>query len=188
MTLELPPSARYAPRSPINILLLDDTPAKLLTYEVILSELGENLIKATSADEAFQILLKTEVALVLTDVSMPSVDGFEFAKILRGHPRFEGMPIVFVSAIAQSDVDRLQGYASGAVRIQGRKRLVASRHRLRCGVSAASGVLGKLCDAGSNSLEALGAVFVAAPILWHSSPPTPDGSSRDIVVPVALRA
>ena len=115
MTLEFAPSARYAPRSPVNILLLDDTPAKLLTYEVILSELGENLIKAASADEAFQVLLKTEVALVLTDVSMPSVDGFEFAKILRGHPRFEGMPIVFVSAIAQSDVDRLQGYAHGAV-------------------------------------------------------------------------
>jgi PAS domain S-box-containing protein len=115
MTLEPAPSARDAPRSPVNILLLDDTPAKLLTYEVVLSELGENLIKATSADEAFQILLKIDVALVLTDVSMPSVDGFEFAKILRGHPRFESMPIVFVSAIAQSDVDRLQGYASGAV-------------------------------------------------------------------------
>ena len=115
MTLEPAPSARDAPRSPVNILLLDDTPAKLLTYEVVLSELGENLIKATSADEAFQILLKIDVALVLTDVSMPSVDGFEFAKILRGHPRFEGMPIVFVSAIAQSDVDRLHGYASGAV-------------------------------------------------------------------------
>jgi PAS domain S-box-containing protein len=115
MIPEPAPSARDAPRSPVNILLLDDTPAKLLTYEVILSELGENLIKAMSADEAFQILLKTDVALVLTDVSMPSVDGFEFAKILRGHPRFEGMPIVFVSAIAQSDVDRLQGYASGAV-------------------------------------------------------------------------
>jgi PAS domain S-box-containing protein len=115
MILEPAPSASDAPRSPVNILLLDDTPAKLLTYEVILSELGENLIKAMSADEAFQILLKTDVALVLTDVSMPSVDGFEFAKILRGHPRFEGMPIVFVSAIAQSDVDRLQGYASGAI-------------------------------------------------------------------------
>jgi PAS domain S-box-containing protein len=115
MTLEPAPSARGAPRSPVNILLLDDAPAKLLTYEVVLSELGENLIKATSADEAFQILLKIDVALVLTDVSMPSVDGFEFAKILREHPRFEGMPIVFVSAIAQSDVDRLQGYANGAV-------------------------------------------------------------------------
>ena len=115
MILEPAPSARDALRSPVNILLLDDTPAKLLTYEVVLSGLGENLIKATSADEAFQILLKIDVALVLTDVSMPTVDGFEFAKILRGHPRFEGMPIVFVSAIAQSDVDRLQGYARGAV-------------------------------------------------------------------------
>jgi two-component system, NtrC family, sensor kinase len=109
MILQSAPSARDVPRSPVNIFMLDETPAKLLTYEVILSKLGENLIKATSADEAFQILLKFDVALVLTDVSMPSVNGFEFAKILRGHPRFEGMPIVFVSAIAQSDVDRVAG-------------------------------------------------------------------------------
>jgi PAS domain S-box-containing protein len=115
MILQPASSASDVPRSPVNILMLDDTPAKLLTYEVILSQLGENLIKATSADEAFQILLKIDVALVLTDVSMPSVDGFEFAKILRGHPRFEGMPIVFISAIAQSDVDRLRGYANGAL-------------------------------------------------------------------------
>jgi PAS domain S-box-containing protein len=100
---------------PVNILLVDDTPAKLLTYEVVLGELGENLLTAKSADEAFQILLKTDVALVLTDVQMPTLDGFEFAKLLRGHPRFEALPIVFVSAVAQSDLDRLRGYASGAV-------------------------------------------------------------------------
>ena len=100
---------------PVNILLVDDTPAKLLTYEVMLAGLGENLIKAASAEEAFQVLLKTDVALVLADVTMPTLDGFEFARLLRGHPRFEATPIVFVSAIAQSDLDQLQGYASGAV-------------------------------------------------------------------------
>jgi PAS domain S-box-containing protein len=98
-----------------NILLVDDTPAKLLTYQVVLGELGENLITANSADEAFQVLLKTDVALVLTDVTMPTLDGFEFAKLIREHPRFERIPIIFVSAVAQTDLDRLRGYASGAV-------------------------------------------------------------------------
>jgi PAS domain S-box-containing protein len=101
--------------APVNVLLVDDTPAKLLTYEVALADLGENLIKAGSADEALQILLKKDVALVVADVSMPSLDGFEFAKLVRDHPRFRTTPIIFVSAIALSDLDRLQGYASGGL-------------------------------------------------------------------------
>src|ERR1700730_9564563 len=112
---ERAPHARARSRSPVNILLVDDTPAKLLTYEVILAELQENLIKTSSAEEAFDVLLKNDVALVLPDVSMPAVDGFEFAKALRAHPRFEATPIVFVTAIAHSDLDRLHGYTSGAV-------------------------------------------------------------------------
>jgi PAS domain S-box-containing protein len=115
MALEPTPRPKAPSRSPVNILLVDDTPAKLLTYEVMLADLGENLIKASSAAEAFAVLLKTDVALVLTDVSMPDVDGFEFAKSLRAHPRFEFTPIVFVSAMAHSDLDRLHGYTSGAV-------------------------------------------------------------------------
>ena len=63
--------------SKVNILMVDDQPAKLLSYEVILSDLGENLIKATSASEALNILLKNDVAVVLMDVSMPELDGFE---------------------------------------------------------------------------------------------------------------
>jgi PAS domain S-box-containing protein len=101
--------------NPVNVLLVDDTPAKLLTYEVILDGLGQNLIKANSADEAFQALLKNDVALVVADVSMPTIDGFEFAKIVRAHPRFGTTPIIFVTANALSDLDRLQGYACGAV-------------------------------------------------------------------------
>src|SRR2546430_14531180 len=101
--------------APVNLLLVDDTPAKLLTYEVVLAELGENLIKASSVEEALGILLKVDVALILTDVSMPAVDGFDFAKTVREHPRFRTIPIIFVSAIAHSDFDRLRGYASGAV-------------------------------------------------------------------------
>jgi CheY-like chemotaxis protein len=81
----------------------------------VLAELGENLIRASSVAEALEFLLKTEVAMILTDVSMAPVDGFEFANMVREHPRFGRTPIIFVSAIAQSDVDRLRGYTSGAV-------------------------------------------------------------------------
>lgn len=99
----------------VNILLVDDTPAKLLTYEVMLRDLGENLITAGSADEALQILLKTEVALILTDVSMPSLDGFGFAKLLREHPRFASTAVIFVTASALSDMDQLRGYDTGGL-------------------------------------------------------------------------
>lgn len=99
----------------INILLVDDQPAKLLSYEVILAELGENLIKANSAREAFTFLLKNDVAVVLVDVCMPELDGFELARMLRNHPRFEKTAIIFISAIHLSDVDRVRGYETGAV-------------------------------------------------------------------------
>lgn len=102
-------------QEPVNILLVDDTPAKLLTYESALGELGENLVKANSAEQALQILLKTEIAVILTDVSMPMLDGFGFATLLRQHPRFASKAIIFVTANALSDMDRLRGYATGAV-------------------------------------------------------------------------
>ncbi len=99
----------------VNILMVDDQPGKLLTYEAILSELGENLIKATSAKEALEKLLKTDVAVVLMDVSMPEIDGFELAEIVRQHPRFQKTAIIFISAVHLTDLDRLKGYQHGAV-------------------------------------------------------------------------
>jgi PAS domain S-box-containing protein len=99
----------------VNILMVDDQPAKLLSYEVILAELGENLIKATSAKEALNILLKTDIAVVLMDVSMPDVDGFELADIIRQHPRFQKTAIIFISGVHLTDSDKIQGYRSGAV-------------------------------------------------------------------------
>jgi PAS domain S-box-containing protein len=98
-----------------NILLVDDQPAKLMSYEVILSQLGENLLKAHSAREAFEILLKEEVAVLLVDVCMPELDGFELARMLREHPRYERTAIIFISAIHLSDLDRVRGYETGAV-------------------------------------------------------------------------
>src|ERR687883_418962 len=87
----------------VNILLVDDQPAKLLAYEVILKELGENLVVATSGREALEILLKTEIAVILVDVCMPELDGFQHAAM------------IFISAIQVSDFDRLRGYEMGAV-------------------------------------------------------------------------
>jgi PAS domain S-box-containing protein len=99
----------------VNILMVDDQPGKLLSYEAILADLGENLIKATSAKDALEKLLKTDVAAVLMDVSMPDIDGFELAEIIRQHPRFQKTAIIFVSAVHLTDLDRLKGYQHGAV-------------------------------------------------------------------------
>ncbi len=104
-----------APSDPVNILLVDDQPAKLLSYEVILAELGEVLIKASSAREALEKLLRHEVAVVLIDVQMPELDGFELAAMIREHPRFQQTALIFVSAIHLSDFDRIKGYEAGAV-------------------------------------------------------------------------
>jgi PAS domain S-box-containing protein len=101
--------------SKVNILLVDDQPAKLLSYEVILGEIGENLIKASSGREAMEHLLKSEIAVVLMDVCMPELDGFELASMLREHPRFRNTAIIFISAIHLTDTDRLRGYEMGAV-------------------------------------------------------------------------
>jgi PAS domain S-box-containing protein len=99
----------------VNVLLVDDQPDKLLSYEVILGELGENLVKAASAREALQFLLKNDVAVVLIDVCMPELDGFQLAAMIREHPRFRKTAIIFISAIHLTEVDRLRGYQMGAV-------------------------------------------------------------------------
>jgi signal transduction histidine kinase len=102
-------------RESVNILMVDDQAGKLLSYEAILSDLGENLLKAHSAREALDLLLKNEVAVVLMDVSMPELDGFELADMIRQHPRFQETAIIFISAVHLSDLDRLKAYQRGAV-------------------------------------------------------------------------
>src|SRR2546426_10839028 len=108
MTTTIPPS-------PVNILMVDDQPSKLLSYEVMLGELGENLVKASSGREALELLLKMDFAVVLMDVSMPELDGFELAEMIRQHPRFQRTAIIFISAVHLTDLDRLKGYQRGAV-------------------------------------------------------------------------
>jgi CheY-like chemotaxis protein len=99
----------------VNVLLVDDQPARLLTYETILSELGQNLVRAGSGLEALDKLMKDEFAVVLLDVSMPDMDGFEAATLIHQHPRFERTPIIFVTGVHISELDRLKGYKVGAV-------------------------------------------------------------------------
>src|SRR5438876_1915817 len=99
----------------VNILLVDDQPAKLLTYQAILADVGENLLSASNAKDALELLLKHDVAVVLIDVYMPDIDGFQLAEMIRNHPRFEKTALIFISAILLTDVDRLRGYEMGAV-------------------------------------------------------------------------
>ena len=108
-----PPSP--SPRERVNILLVDDQPARLLSYEAILRELGQNLVTASSGVEALGRLMQQEFAVILLDVSMPGMDGFETATMIHTHPRFEKTPIIFVTALHVTDLDRLKGYELGAV-------------------------------------------------------------------------
>ena len=100
---------------PAGILLVDDNPARLLSYRAILEPLGERLVDANSGMEALRRVMEEEFAVILLDVNMPQMDGFETASMIHQHPRFEKTPIIFVSAVNVSELDRLQGYKLGAV-------------------------------------------------------------------------
>src|ERR1700690_4450346 len=101
--------------SPVNILMVDDQPGKLLSYETILAGMGENLIRANSGNEALEQLLRKDIAVVLVDVCMPELDGFELASMIRSHPRFQRTAIILISSVMVEDVHRLKGYDSGAM-------------------------------------------------------------------------
>jgi signal transduction histidine kinase len=109
----LPPGAE--PPAPVNILLVDDQPGRLLTYRAILEPLGERLVEASSGMDALKRLMEEDFALILLDVNMPGMDGFETASMIHQHPRFERTPIIFVTAVNVTDMDRLKGYKLGAV-------------------------------------------------------------------------
>lgn len=99
----------------VNILVVDDRPDKLLTYEVMLAELNENLVRATSGREALRWLLRKDFAVILLDVNMPGMDGFETATLIRQRARSETTPIIFVSAVNDSINHVSRGYSLGAV-------------------------------------------------------------------------
>jgi signal transduction histidine kinase/DNA-binding response OmpR family regulator len=99
----------------VNILLVDDRPENLLAMETTLADLGQNLVRATSGREALRFLLTEEVALILLDVQMPELNGFELAEIIRGREQTQHTPIIFVSAASRDQQYIFKGYSLGAV-------------------------------------------------------------------------
>jgi signal transduction histidine kinase len=99
----------------VSILLVDDTPENLIAMEAVLVDLGQRLVKATSGQEALRLLLREEFAVILLDVNMPGMNGFETASLIRNRKQTEHIPIIFVSAISTTDTHLFQGYSLGAV-------------------------------------------------------------------------
>ena len=108
-------SEKTSDESPVNVLVVDDRPDNLLVMESILADLNQNLICATSAREALRFLLIEDVALILLDVQMPGLDGFEFAELIRERERTQHTPIIFVSANSVDEQYVFKGYSLGAV-------------------------------------------------------------------------
>ena len=107
-------ATQEAAAAPVSILLVDDQPSRLLTYRAILSDLNENFVEARSGMDALKLLMSHDFAVILLDVNMPGLDGFETANLIHQHPRFEKTPIIFITAINLSDLDRMRGYRLGA--------------------------------------------------------------------------
>jgi len=101
--------------SPVNILMVDDQPENLVALEAILGELGANLVKSTSGEEALRCLLHNDFAVILLDVQMPQMDGFEVATLIRQRKRSRDTPIIFLTAFSSSEHFMLKGYSLGAV-------------------------------------------------------------------------
>ncbi|HET9205977.1 MAG TPA: response regulator [Burkholderiaceae bacterium] len=98
-----------------QVLLVDDQPGRLLAYEAMLQGLGVGCVKATSGAKALERVLEQPFALILLDVHMPEMDGFEVARLVRQHPRYGGTPIIFVTAAHSGELDLLKGYELGAI-------------------------------------------------------------------------
>jgi PAS domain S-box-containing protein len=99
----------------VNILMVDDHPANLLALEGILEPLGQRLVKATSGEEALKWLLKETFAVILMDVQMPGMDGFETVELIKRHERTRFIPVIFLTALSRDASHVFQGYAKGAV-------------------------------------------------------------------------
>ena len=112
--METAPIVKAAPPQ-VNILMVDDSPDKLLAMESVLASLGQNLVKANSGEQALRLLLKGEFAVILLDVNMPGMDGFETATLIRQRKSLQNVPIIFVTALSTTDADIFKGYQFGAV-------------------------------------------------------------------------
>ena len=103
------------PQPRVKILMVDDTPENLIALEAVLEKLGQQIVKAHSGEEALRLLLKEDFAVILLDVNMPGLNGFETAEMIRQRKSSEHTPIIFVSAISTSDSHMFKGYSLGAV-------------------------------------------------------------------------
>src|SRR5262249_10834234 len=99
----------------VNILLVDDRSEQLLVLETVLAGLGQNLVRANSGREALRYLLSNDCALILLDVNMPDLDGFETAALIRHRPRTRQTPIILVTACDETETHVSRGYSLGAV-------------------------------------------------------------------------
>ena len=109
------PIAAESDDGKVSILIVDDRPDKLLAHETVLSELNQNLVRATSGKQALRCLLKRDFAVILLDVNMPVMDGFETAALIRQRQRSETTPIIFISAVNDTETHVSRGYSLGAV-------------------------------------------------------------------------
>jgi signal transduction histidine kinase len=100
---------------PVNILLVDDRPENLLAMQALLQPLGHNLIAARSGEEALRCVLAHEFAVILLDVQMPGMDGFETAELIRGRERSQHIPLIFLTGVGTSELQITKGYLAGAV-------------------------------------------------------------------------
>jgi signal transduction histidine kinase len=107
--------AESLPEPPVNILIVDDQPANLLALEAILDSLGQNLVRATSGEEALRHLLRDDFAVILLDLQMPGLDGFETARLIRTRERSRHTPVIFLTAYQSDDFPLGEAYALGAV-------------------------------------------------------------------------
>src|SRR5689334_8230157 len=98
----------------VNILLVDDKPEKLLALEAVLEDLGQHIVRAYSGRDALRCLLNEDFAVILLDVNMPGMDGFETASLIRERPSTRDVPIIFVTAYGD-DIHIARGYSLGAV-------------------------------------------------------------------------
>lgn len=103
------------PPAGANILLVDDDPKSLIATEVVLSELKQNTVKAKSGKEALRMILEHEFAVILLDVKLPDMDGFQIAEFIRQHRRSRNTPIIFMTAYGRDEVMISRGYSLGAV-------------------------------------------------------------------------
>lgn len=102
-------------RETVSILLVDDRPDKLLALESVISTLGQTIVKASSGKEALRRLLHQDFAVILLDINMPGMDGFETASLIRQRQNSEHTPIIFVTGISDTDTHVSRGYSLGAV-------------------------------------------------------------------------